>query len=202
MFNQLDEPKKLRIINAAMKEFADKGYTSASTNEIARKAGISKGSLFHYFGTKEKLYYYLMDYGTRIVEDAVYENDQLVQADFIEVLIHSAVLKLKVFMEYPALMAFFFRLYQDEPVDQARWDGKLVKILEKFQSRALSQVDASRFRHDLSTEEALRITYWIIDGMGRDYVNSGQSLEPEKLKALTADMLATLKKLLYKEEYQ
>lgn len=45
-FINLEAEKRERIINAALKEFAQKGYDKASTNEIIKEAGISKGSLF------------------------------------------------------------------------------------------------------------------------------------------------------------
>lgn len=57
-FLELDKLKQDRIINAAMKEFALKGYKNASTNEIVKEAGISKGLLFHYF-TNKKAYFYI-----------------------------------------------------------------------------------------------------------------------------------------------
>lgn len=41
--------KQDRIINAALQVFAVNGYRHASTDEIVRIAGISKGLLFHYF---------------------------------------------------------------------------------------------------------------------------------------------------------
>lgn len=47
---------KERIINVALEEFAQNGYQAASTNVICKKAEISKGLLYHYYGSKEKLY--------------------------------------------------------------------------------------------------------------------------------------------------
>ncbi len=44
--------KQERIINASLAEFARNGYERASTNEIVKEAGISKGSLFVYFNNK------------------------------------------------------------------------------------------------------------------------------------------------------
>ena len=202
MFNQLDESKKLRIINAALSEFADKGYNAASTNEIARKAQISKGSLFHYFGTKEKLYTWLIEYGIKLIETALYANDQLRQEDFIEVLVQSALIKMKVFQEYPDLKDFFLRIYQTDQTDEDRWAGQLTQVMSKFQSTALDRVDTRKFRNDMQTAEVLRISYWIIDGMGKDYIQAGQGFGPDDMLKLTSDMMATLKKLIYKEEYQ
>ena len=49
------EDVKERIIKAAMKVFANYGYFRASTNLIAREAGVSKGLIFWYFRTKDEL---------------------------------------------------------------------------------------------------------------------------------------------------
>ena len=46
-FLNLELEKQDRIINAAIKEFAQKGYDKASTNEIVKEAGISKGLLYN-----------------------------------------------------------------------------------------------------------------------------------------------------------
>ena len=52
----LDPEKRDRIINAAIEEFARYPFEKASTNNIVKKAGISKGLLFHYFDSKQALY--------------------------------------------------------------------------------------------------------------------------------------------------
>ena len=44
------------VLAAAMREFADKGFHGASTDDIARAAGISQPYLFRLFGTKKSLY--------------------------------------------------------------------------------------------------------------------------------------------------
>lgn len=61
-FEKISEEKKNRIIRAALKEFAVKGYEEASTNNIVKEAGISKGMIFHYFENKKNLYLYILDY--------------------------------------------------------------------------------------------------------------------------------------------
>ena len=52
-FLNLHKEKQQRILNAALNEFANKGFDRASTNEIVKSAGISKGLLFHYFNNKK-----------------------------------------------------------------------------------------------------------------------------------------------------
>ena len=44
------------IIAAALHVFAEKGFAAARLDEIAGRAGVSKGSLYLYFATKEALF--------------------------------------------------------------------------------------------------------------------------------------------------
>src|SRR5690625_5303729 len=67
-FHNLSLIKQQQIINSAMKEFAEKGFDHASTNNIIKNANISKGLLFNYFGSKKGLYLYLIDYAIDIVD--------------------------------------------------------------------------------------------------------------------------------------
>ena len=48
--------RKDDVLEAAMIEFADRGYKGTSTEDIARRAGISQPYLFRLFGTKKELY--------------------------------------------------------------------------------------------------------------------------------------------------
>ena len=44
-----------KILETALGQFSSLGFHGASTAHIAKKAGVSNGSLFHYFESKEKL---------------------------------------------------------------------------------------------------------------------------------------------------
>ena len=50
------EARPADIVAAALAIFAEKGFAAARTEEIARRAGVSKGTLFLYFATKEDLF--------------------------------------------------------------------------------------------------------------------------------------------------
>src|SRR5665213_1399535 len=50
------EERREDILDAAIAEFAEKGLYGASTEEIARLAGISQPYVFRLFGTKKELY--------------------------------------------------------------------------------------------------------------------------------------------------
>ena len=50
------EERREEILDAALVEFADKGLHGASTEDIARRAGISQPYVFRLFGTKRELF--------------------------------------------------------------------------------------------------------------------------------------------------
>src|SRR6201994_94162 len=49
------QARPAEIIEAALSVFAENGYAAAKLEEIARRAGIAKSSLYLYFATKEDL---------------------------------------------------------------------------------------------------------------------------------------------------
>jgi len=50
------ERTRMRILSAALKEFAANGFAGARVDAIARRAAINKRMLYHYFGNKEHLF--------------------------------------------------------------------------------------------------------------------------------------------------
>ncbi len=50
------QEKKEKIKNVAIKLFSEKGYHNVSTNEIAKNASISIGTLYNYFSDKKAIY--------------------------------------------------------------------------------------------------------------------------------------------------
>lgn len=62
-----------KIVTAAMKLFATKGYLSVSVKDIALEAGISQGLMYNYFKSKEKLL-------SHIIDEMVREMSMLMEA--------------------------------------------------------------------------------------------------------------------------
>ena len=52
----LDNAKRRQIMEGAREVFLAQGFDAASMGEIARKAGVSKGTLYVYFDSKEQLF--------------------------------------------------------------------------------------------------------------------------------------------------
>src|ERR1700755_3322071 len=51
-----DSSKRRQILDGARKLFLDLGFDGASMGEIARAAGVSKGTLYVYFADKNRLF--------------------------------------------------------------------------------------------------------------------------------------------------
>ncbi len=50
------ESKRARILDTAMRQFAERGYHDARIEDIAKELSIAKGSVFQHFGSKEGLF--------------------------------------------------------------------------------------------------------------------------------------------------
>ena len=66
-FFDIQKEKQDRVINAALLVFSQNGYRHAGTDEVVKRASISKGLLFHYFESKLGLYVFLYDYAVRFM---------------------------------------------------------------------------------------------------------------------------------------
>jgi AcrR family transcriptional regulator len=49
------EERRGAILEAALSVFSDLGYTQATLNDVADRLGVTKGCLYHYFESKERL---------------------------------------------------------------------------------------------------------------------------------------------------
>lgn len=54
--------KQISIISAAIEIFAEKGFSATTTSEIAKKAGVAEGTIFHHFKTKKDLLLAIPEY--------------------------------------------------------------------------------------------------------------------------------------------
>ncbi|MEP6643412.1 MAG: TetR/AcrR family transcriptional regulator [Acidobacteriaceae bacterium] len=59
------EEKKAKIVDAAMRHFAEHGYQAARIGDIASGLGIAKGSVFQHFGSKDGLFFEVYKKATR-----------------------------------------------------------------------------------------------------------------------------------------
>ena len=87
-FDNISPEKRARILDTATKEFAFKGFENANMNAIAKKAGVSVGSLYKYFENKQDLFLTTIQYSIQSMEEllnvlAVSDEDVLVKVERI-----------------------------------------------------------------------------------------------------------------------
>ena len=70
-----DRPRE--ICAAALRVFAEKGFAAAKLDDIARQAGVSKGTLYLYFKDKEELF-------RAVVRDTVAPNIEVIRASLAQ----------------------------------------------------------------------------------------------------------------------
>lgn len=67
----LTEERRQAILDAASQVFQEMGYERASMNEVAKRVGGSKATLYNYFSSKEELFETVVrTYSTRFLTDA------------------------------------------------------------------------------------------------------------------------------------
>jgi TetR/AcrR family transcriptional regulator len=191
-FEKLSEEKKKLIIDACLDEFARNGYDKASTNNIVREAGISKGILFHYFGNKKNLYLYILDYCTDYYIDYLRGNIKEISIDFFERILHLTELRLDISAMYPQAYQIFANAYLDIPADlRDEIDLKYHKLLELNNTLVLKNVDMTKFKEDIDTEKAIELIFMTFNGLIDKYVqlykhfdDKGKGIREETFKEL------------------
>src|SRR6202521_1166670 len=80
------EGKRTRIVDAAMRHFAEQGYHAARGGDIAVALGIAKGSIFQHFGSKDRLFFEVYKNAVRSFAKYLDAPAEIRQAGFFEVL--------------------------------------------------------------------------------------------------------------------
>ena len=139
------------LIEAALEEFAAKGYEQASINAILKAAGMSKGQFYYHFESKEALYMALIEMLIARKREFMTPMMQDLQGDIFSIFEAQIRYGLAFAREHPAINRFGARFAQEQgsPIYE--------KALEKYNfagNEAINQlIDAGLangdFRDDL-----------------------------------------------------
>jgi len=165
-FINLKSDKQKEIINAAIKEFVQSGFEKASTNEIVKRANISKGSLFNYFNSKKDLYVYLIEYSVQIIERIVEQID-LNEPDLFKRIENIGLKKFHIQQKFPQVFDFLVstKLEESDEVKEII-KQKVEPIYNKGTNKMYEQIDYSKFREGVDIEKAIDILNWTMFGFG------------------------------------
>ena len=196
-FFDLKKEKQDRMINAALKAFAINGYKRASTDEIVKDAGISKGLLFHYFDTQLGLYEFVYDYSVRYIIMEMSAAISQKETDFYTLYEQKELCKIQALKNYPYMQQMINRSMQEDDteavaVNMERKDSYLTKIAEIMQ-----QADLTKFADGVDTYKLRKIIDFTIEGLMTERFRES-AFDVEKLMDEVKGYFEMLRKLTYK----
>lgn len=165
-FLSLEPEKQERMLNAAMKEFAQRGFKNASTNEIVTEAGISKGLLFHYFHNKKELYLFVYGYVLDLLVREFFDKIDLNETDLLARLQHYSQLKVEIIQKHPEMFSFALSAVREEaPEVKPELESRNQAVLADNQARLFEGIDHSLFKEDIDIPKAIHVILWTLEGI-------------------------------------
>ena len=152
------QDKRKRILDAAVRVFAEHGYHGARVGDIAKDAGVAHGLLYHYFASKDDVLrtIFVENWGELIVRfRAVEAADEPAEAKLEGI----AKILLRTWRNDPALVTVMVRevarsqLLQEQVEDVREAFTILQRVIEEGQTTGV-------FRRDLDA----RLASWVVYG--------------------------------------
>lgn len=209
-FLSLEKEKRDKIINAAMHEFCSNGFKKASTNEIAKNAGISKSLLFYYFSSKQELFEFLFNYSIKFLINAIWSYPDSMPSDIFERYIAVSQIKLKIAAQHPDMYDFVQYAVKDKDNEYKNFfnSEEYFKISKEFSKKIHEGIDLSKFKPEIDTTKALQIIWWVIESFAfakqKEAVELNILRDDDFVNNMMIEVrgyLNLLKKAFYKDEY-
>lgn len=205
----IEPDKRDRILNAAIEEFASFPYEKASTNHIVLNAGISKGLLFHYFGSKQELYEQLVGFVIEKMYRTIMDRIDWEQTDLFERLKQIALIKMEVQKSYPHLFDFLLKVISNQHLAKAAemiefYKGYGLDFEQVSQDIYTRNVDFGKFRDPATTREAINIVRWSMEKHGEELLAQIGDAAPLDLSQAATSMnhyMDLLKQSFYKPDH-
>lgn len=199
----LKPTKRDAILNAALKEFAIKGYDNASTNIIAKEAGISKALMFHYVTSKQELFLSIYDYFTELLDKEYFMELDFGQQDIFNRLRQSYLLQIRLMRKYPWIFEF-------NKLSTATYSEELNKKLEERVNKKqtlcyntlFDKIDETKFRNELDIKKCKELIYWANVGFTNQLLDDIRNSQPNDydydiIMKKMDDYIDQLKKIFY-----
>ncbi|UFT98149.1 TetR/AcrR family transcriptional regulator [Radiobacillus kanasensis] len=200
----LESKRKDVILNAALKEFATKGFDDASTNVIAKESGISKGLMFHYVNSKKSLFLFLYDYCTDMINKEYLDLMNFNEQDIFEKLRQSYLLQIELLQKHPWIFEFIkitatTNSYEINKELEGRVNEKQLLCHETM----FDKVDESKFREGLDVERGKQLIFWSNIGFTNQLLEDIRNseitqLDYDNILSELDDYLNELRKIFYK----
>ena len=189
---QNKQTSREKILQSAVQLFLGDGYEATSVNDICKHAGVSKGSFYHYFETKQVLFLSLMEnWSSRVMQSVLGEpitedsnaKDVLIQMPYQFNMAFAAVPR-----GFPMLVDFWRQAMADPAIWKTAVEpyryfmGFFMRIIET------GQQDGS-IRKDIDSEILARLLVAVAMGF---LLEAAFDQEKADWSALTSDGLSLL----------
>ena len=172
---EADERKK-QIRQAAMKVFLDKGFRNTVMNDIMEATGLSRGGLYHHYGSTYEILYDIMVEGNKYREKIIYDEMNKTSQDFSKVLSEIILDKMLYQSDYVSIYAMFLQeLNHDDKLKD------LYKKLKKSSSDSILMLFDEDVRGELSGAIELIIDLINTFILGCEVLNARENFVNNKL---------------------
>ena len=172
---EADERKK-QIRQAAMKVFLDKGFRNTVMNDIMEATGLSRGGLYHHYGSTYEILYDIMVEGNKYREKIIYDEMNKTSQDFSAVLPEIILEKMLYQSDYVSIYAMFLQ--------ELNHDDKLKDLYEKLKKSSSDSI-LMLFDEDVRGElsEAIELITDLINTfiLGCEVLNARENFVNNKL---------------------
>lgn len=197
-FLALTEERQKEILDGAMRIFGKLGYKKASTGDIAKEVGVSKGMIFRYFGSKRGMYLYLVHFAGELAERTMKMGFDPSVGDFFDRVVLLAERKLSLLRCHPALFGFLSSAYFERDGEVAEELKKLFSHGEAFRNQnILNDADMGKFKESVNPRLVLEILVKMAEG----YSGAAEKEDLDGLMKEFYDCISMMKEHFYKEEY-
>ncbi|OEF99937.1 hypothetical protein BHF71_07390 [Vulcanibacillus modesticaldus] len=181
----IPDTKRKKILQACIEEFANHGYLRASTNEIIKKAEISKGLLFHYFGNKKNLYISILDLIIEKMQKEFLNTLEYSSSDIFQRLLDWTKRKFQIFYNNPLEYQILVTAFIDPPEElKEEIASRYHQLSEIGYANFLKNIDYSLFRSDIDPKKAVDLIIVSLEGLSNKYMQLYKGQEDKGLKEL------------------
>ena len=197
--------KKERIIEVALKQFAQNGYKQTSTDIITKEANVSKGILFHHFQTKMGLFQYLYQYSLKLIMQEIQTYPHYQGNDFFDIILSGVEAKWHVMSKSPYIFEFMTSALRDTDQDIKLFINSQHQLASSdVWQDIMSRVDKQKFKSVDDIEKLMSLIRYYNDGLMVHFKELGADVNSVELQGKYAEfkeMMAMLKRNFYKVEY-
>jgi AcrR family transcriptional regulator len=191
-YQRRKEDRPAEITAAAFSTFVEKGYAGTRVEEVAKRAGVSKGLLYLYFKTKEELF------------KSVVKNFVVPRLDELETAVASSDLGAEDFFRGPFVsfankiarspVAKIVRLLVAEgpkhpDLLQFYWDNVVSRGIAAIQSVIDKGVQSGEFRRSPATEQPLLFVMPVVFSVIFRLLFAEQEVDTDRLIETQVDIL-------------